>query len=353
MTVQIDSSKPVMVTGATGYVAGYIVKRLLEEGLTVHATVRDPENKQKLAHLDDLAAELPGNIHYFKADLLDPEAFFSPMKDCELVFHTASPFTSDIKDPQRELIDPALRGTENVLRTASKTPSVKRVVDTSSCAAIYSDATECALGPDGMLTEDMWNTSSSLNYQPYSFSKVLAERRAWELHGEQNQWELITINPSLVMGPPLNPSHVTSDSFMIMKQLVDGTAKMGAPKLGMGIVDVRDVAEAHYRAGFTPEAHGRYITSGHNTNFLDLGKSLLNKYGDKYPLPKRALPKWLVMLVGPMMNKQLTREFIRKNVDVEWKADTSKIKRELNMKFRPLKETMEDMMQALVEAGEV
>ncbi|MFT6211884.1 MAG: dihydroflavonol-4-reductase, partial [Bacteroidia bacterium] len=63
----IDKSTPVLVTGATGYVAGWLVKKLLEEGLTVHAAVRNPENKSKLAHLDELAANATGNIKYFKA----------------------------------------------------------------------------------------------------------------------------------------------------------------------------------------------------------------------------------------------------------------------------------------------
>lgn len=342
-----------MVTGATGYVAGWLVKRLLEEGITVHATVRNPEDSRKLAHLDKLAAELPGTIRYFKADLLDDAAFDAPMEGCELVYHTASPFISNYKDPQRELIDPALRGTENVLNAVNRSQTIKKVVVTSSCAAIYSDAVDCAKGPNGTLTEDMWNTVSNLGYQPYSYSKVLAERRAWEMAQAQSEWELVTINPSLVMGPALNPKTVTSESFELVKQLVDGTAKMGAPKLGMGLVDVRDAAEAHFRAGFTPNANGRYITSGHDTNFLELGLALRDKYADKYPLPKSALPKWLVMMVGPMMNKQLTRRFIRDNVNVEWKADNSKIKRDLKMEFKPLKSTMEDMLASLIEAGKV
>ena len=125
--------------------------------------------------------------------------------------------------------------------------------------------------------------------------------------------------------------------------------KMGAPKIGVGIVDVRDVAETHYRAGFTPEAKGRYITSAHETDFLEMGTVLLAKYGNKFPLPKKALPKWLLMLVGPMANKLFTRRFIRNNVNIPWKADNSKIKKELGMSFRSLKETMEDSFQVLID----
>ncbi|MCB9205699.1 MAG: NAD-dependent epimerase/dehydratase family protein, partial [Flavobacteriales bacterium] len=120
----IDRSKPVMVTGATGYVAGWLVKKLLEEGLTVHAAVRDPKNKTKLAHLDELAANSAGSIKYFKADLLQPGSYAEAMEGCELIYHTASPYTLTVNNPQKELIDPALKGTQNVLSQASETPSV-------------------------------------------------------------------------------------------------------------------------------------------------------------------------------------------------------------------------------------
>lgn len=346
---KIDNTKPVMVTGATGYVAGWLVKRLLEEGMTVHAAVRNPDNKEKLAHLDKIASGSKGSIKYFKSDLLDRGSYAEAMKGCELVYHTASPFTLDIKDPQKDLIDPAVKGTENVLESANQTPSVKRVVVTSSCAAIYTDAIDSHSAPGGMLTEKVWNETSSLEYQPYSYSKTLAEKRAWEMAEGQKQWDLVTINPAMVLGPFLNAQLNTSESLEILKQLGDGTMKMGAPRMGIGLVDVRDVADAHFEAGFNPKAKGRYMTYGYSTSFLDMGLALLPKYGDKYPLPKKALPKWLLMLVGPMTNKLFTRKFIKNNVNVEWKADNSKIKNELGIKFRPMKETMEDSFQVLID----
>ncbi len=346
---QIDKTKPVLVTGATGYVAGWLVKKLLEEGLTVHAAVRDPENKTKTAHLDKIAAQTSGSIQYFKSDLLAEGSYTEAMKDCELVFHTASPFVTDVKDPQKDLIDPAVKGTQNVLETANKTSSVRRVVVTSSCAAIYTDAIDCQKAPGGILTEEVWNTTASLKHQPYSYSKTLAEKKAWQIFEDQSQWDLVTINPSLVMGPPLNLKATTSESFSILKQLGDGTMKMGAPKIGLGLVDVRDVAEAHFKAGFTPTAKGRYITSGHDTDFVEMGKVLLPKFGNKFPLPKKALPKWLLMIIGPITNKLFTRKFVRNNVNIPWKADHSKIKKELGVTFRPMKETMEESFQCLVD----
>lgn len=345
---EIDASKPVMVTGATGYVAGWLVKKLLEEGLHVHAAVRQPENKQKTAHLDRIAEQSAGKITYFKADLLEPGSYHSAMQGCELVYHTASPFTVVVDDPKRDLIDPAVKGTENVLQSAMNTPAVKRVVVTSSCAAMYTDAIDCQHTPKGMLTEDVWNTTASLDYQPYSYSKTLAEKKAWEM-AEQADWDLTVINPSMIMGPPLNPKGTTSESFRILKQMGDGTLRTGAPKLGMGLVDVRDVAEAHFRAGFYPSAQGRYITSAHNTNLFEAAQTLVPRFGSDYPIPKNAAPKWLLMLIGPMINKALTRKYVRRNINVEWKADNSKIREELDMQFRPMRETMEEAFQVLVD----
>lgn len=347
--MQVDKSKPVLVTGATGFVAGWLVKKLLDEGITIHAAVRNPDKAEKHAHLDAIANNSPGTIKYFKSDLLDEGSYAEAMEGCELVYHTASPFILEVKDPQKDLIDPAVKGTANVLNQASKTPSVKRVVVTSSCAAIYTDAIDCQKGPDGALTEEMWNTTSSLEYQPYSYSKTLAEQKAWEIAKTQGQWDLVTINPSFVMGPALNAGSITSESYNILKQLGDGTMKAGVPKMGAGVIDVRDLGEAHFRAGFTPKASGRYITSAHNTNFLEMAMTMVPKYGSKYPIPKKALPKWLLVLIGPMVNKAFSRKFIRNNVNVEWKADNSKIKKELGMKFRPLEETMNDSFQVLID----
>lgn len=346
----IDRKSPVLVTGANGYVASWLVKRLLEEGINVHAAVRNPDDKEKLAHLNSIANKSKGSITYFKTDLLSPGSYDEAMKGCQLVYHTASPFSTVVNDPQKELIDPALLGTSNVLESANKCDTVERVVLTSSCAAIYSDAIECKSLPNGKFTEDQWNTTSSLDYQPYSYSKTLAERKAWEMAEAQNNWDLVTINPSLVMGPPLNAAATTSESLSLLTQMGDGTFKSGAPKLGIGLVDVRDVAEAHFQAGYRPEAKGRYLTSAHNTNFYEMAQSLLPKYGKKYPLPKSAAPKWLLMLIGPFVNKSLSRKFIRNNVNVEWKADNSKIKEELNLHFKPLQKTMEDSFEALIEA---
>ncbi|WP_282153263.1 NAD-dependent epimerase/dehydratase family protein [Ruegeria atlantica] len=143
----IGTSKPVMVIGATGFVAGWIVKDLLEAGAIVHARVRNPDNTDKVEHLLDIARAAPAQLRLFKADLLTLASYAEAMEGCGVTFHTASPFTIYVKDPQNELIDPAVNGTRNVLGQANKTESV-------------------------------WNVSSSIDHNAYSYSKTLAEKKA-------------------------------------------------------------------------------------------------------------------------------------------------------------------------------
>lgn len=346
---QIDRTKPVLVTGATGYVAGWLVKKLLDEGLTVHAAVRNPEDKKKLKALDDLAEQSAGTLKFFKSDLLEQGSYAEAMQGCELVFHTASPFTLHVQNPQLELIEPALKGTRNVLEQANLTPSVKRVVLTSSVAAIFGDNADLINTANGSFTEADWNTSSSEKHGAYLYSKTLAEREAWEISRHQSQWDLVVVNPSLVLGPAINPHGATSESFSIIRQMGDGTLKAGVPDMGWGVVDVRDVAEAHYQAGFVPGANGRYLTSGHNSTFLELALVLLRNFGDSYPIPRRLLPKWLIWLVGPLLNKAMTRKYVSRNVGYPWKGDNNKSTRELGIHYRPLEVTVGDMFQQLID----
>lgn len=344
----IPTDRPVLVTGATGYVAGWVVRRLVEAGVTVHAAVRDPHDTTKVAHLQAMADAGPGAVRFFAADLLQPGSYAAAMAGCSVVFHTASPFTTRVRDAQRELIEPALLGTRNVLEEAARTPSVGRVVLTSSCAAIYTDAADCADAPGGVLTEAVWNTTASLAYQPYSYSKTLAEQDAWRLAQAQSRWTLVVVNPSLVIGPATNP-RPTSESFEIVRQIGDGTLRLGAPRAGFGVVDVRDLTQAHLAAAFLPDAEGRHIVSGHDTDLLALGRALLPQFGDRFPLPRRALPKWLVWLAAPMSG--LTRRFVARNVDHAWHADNRKSRTALGMVYRPLAESMNDMFAQMVQAG--
>ncbi|PIE27951.1 MAG: diaminohydroxyphosphoribosylaminopyrimidine deaminase [Micrococcales bacterium] len=346
--LDIDTTAPALVSGATGYLAGWIVKGLLDAGVTVHAAVRDPGNEAKVAHLKRLGDQAPGELRLFSADLLEPGSYAEAMAGCAYVFHTASPFIRSFEDPQTELVDPAVKGTTSVLTTANETPSVCRIVLTSSVAAIYSDAADCAFAPGGVLTEDVWNTRSTLTHEPYSLSKTLAEKAAWQIAGAQDRWRLVVINPALVIGPALNDAP-TSASFTIVQQLGDGTMKLGVPRVSVPLVDVRDVARAHLAAAYLPTAQGRHIVRAVDTDVFEMTKTLREEYASTYPLPKRAIPKALVWLLAPSIG--LERDFVKLNVGHPIRLDNSKSVRRLGMTYRPVAESMQDMFAQMIQWG--
>nr|WP_255633324.1 NAD-dependent epimerase/dehydratase family protein [Demequina sp. TTPB684] len=343
--IDVDSARPALVTGATGYVAGWIVKALLDAGATVHAAVRNPDDAAKVAHLTAAAEAAPGALKLFAGDLTEPGSYADAMAGCGVVFHTASPFSRKVKDPQRDLVEPAVGGTRDVLETASATASVSRVVVTSSCAAIYTDAAECAAAPGGTLTEDIWNTTASLDYEPYNLSKTEAEREAWRIADAQDRWRLVVINPSLVIGPSLQP-RPTSESFAIMRQLIGGQMRFGAPRVALGVVDVRDLARAHLAAGFLPDAAGRHIVSGHSTHTLEMGTTLREHFGSALPLPRNAMPKWFLWLIAPALG--ISRRYVAGNVNHTFVADNSKSLQALGVTYRPLKESLVDMVEQML-----
>ncbi|MFG3044949.1 NAD-dependent epimerase/dehydratase family protein [Streptomyces sp. NPDC048241] len=228
----VDTSAPVLVTGASGYVAGWIVRALLDAGVTVHAAVRDPGDAKKVGHLLAAADASPGTLRLFASDLLREGSYAEAMRGCRTVLHTASPFVRSVRDPQRDLVDPAVQGTRNVLRTAGEVGGVERVVLTSSVAAMIGDAKDVLALPGRTVTEECWNTTSSLTREPYSYSKTLAELEAWRIAQEQNRWRLVTVNPGLVIGPALN-SAPTSESFTIARQMAGGRMRLGAPRIAL------------------------------------------------------------------------------------------------------------------------
>lgn len=343
----IDPAAPVLVTGGSGYIASWIVRYLLEDGRQVRATVRNPDKPTGLEHLRKLAADHPGQLTLHRADLLDQGSFGAAMEGCQLVIHTASPFLlGTIRDPERELIRPALEGTRNVLSSVNQTESVRRVVLTSSVVAIYGDNVDMK-GKD-CFTEADWNTTSTVGHQPYSYSKTVAERAAWAIQQEQQRWDLVTIHPSLVLGPSLTTASA-SGSMTTMQHFVDMSMATGAPALKMGIVDVRDVARAHIAAGFTPAAHDRYIADSEVVSMLGLSRALRAHFGPRLSFPTRELPKFMIKLVAPVAG--LTRRYVDLNVGWPLRFDSSRTRTELGITFRPAAESVVEHFQQMIDDG--
>ena len=339
---------PITVTGATGYVAGHVVHQLLERGATVHATVRDPSNEKKVGHLKKMGEELPGTLKLFKADLLVDGDFAEAIAGNEIVIHTASPFlVGKIKDPQKTLIDPALKGTRNVLNTVNATDTVKRVVLTSSVVAIFGDTTECA-AKGGILTEEHWNETSSIDHAPYNYSKRLAEEEAWKMCKAQDRWNMVTINPGFVMGPSLT-SRNDSASIDFLLSLINGKFAAGMMEFYTAWVDVRDVAFAHVEGAIREDAEGRHILSCEEIGVMEVVAGLREDVGSKLKLPKRQVPKFMGYLFGPLLG--FSWKHVARNIGIPLKMDNTRSIERLGVKYKPLRITMKDHVEQLIRDG--
>ncbi len=348
--MEITSKVPIVVTGASGYIASWIVKQLLEQGHTVHATVRNPERAESTQHLQRAAQGARGKLVLFKADLLKPGSFDAATQGSEIVIHTASPFLiGKVADPEASLVRPAVDGTSNVLDSVERNPSVKRVVLTSSVASIYGDAAELAEQQGQVFTEANWNTTSSVQHNPYPYSKVRAEREALERSERQARWDLVCINPGFVFGPSLT-AH--SDSYSIETLLRFGRGKYltGVPKLHFGCVDVRDVAAAHIRAALTPQASGRYIVSASELWMSDIARALRAKFSGQFRIPTRELSKAIVWLFGPL-SAGISRKYVDLNVGLPVRFDNSKSIRELGLDYRSPEVAIVEQFQQLIDDG--
>ncbi|KGT48572.1 MULTISPECIES: aldehyde reductase [Acinetobacter] len=346
-----ESQSPVLVTGASGYIASWVIEKLLKLGHTVHATVRNLNKTSSYQHLQKIAAASPGELKLFQANLLEASSFDEAMQGCEIVFHMASPFVvTNYKDAVKDIIEPAVFGTENVLASANKTESVKRVVLTSSIAATYGDAIDIKQTENNCFDESHWNTTSSESHQSYPYSKVAAERKAWQMAEAQNRWELVCINPALVFGKSLTPN-TQSGSVEVLQQFANGMTLLGVPPMWNGVVDVQDVAEAHIRAAFNPDAHGRYIICAETMSLLEMGKILREAFGSKFPFPRNQLPKAAFKLFGPFAG--FSREFVEKNMGIPIYFNAQKSKDELGMEYRPVKESLVEHFQQLLDDGVV
>ncbi|KAH8697965.1 hypothetical protein BGW36DRAFT_379753 [Talaromyces proteolyticus] len=344
-----------LVTGASGFIASHVVQQLLKKGEQVHATVRSTKNKKKIKHLLDMQERWPGKLTLFEADLLAAGSFEAPMRDCSVVYHIASPFFIEnrIHDGQKEVVEPALKGTQHVLDSVQKCETVKVVVLTSSVAAIFGDNADVLEMKNKTLSSEYFNTTSTVNYNAYPYSKVVAEKEAWRIYKEQTsppRWKLVTINPGLVLGPSLSPTS-ESGSLSLLDQLLRGQLFLGVPDMWFAIVDVREVATAHIQAAECPDSHGRYILADSKTHgFVELAR-ILRSITQSSRIPKNKIPNALVHICGPML--RLSQKWLRLNLSIPFDIDNRPSLDQLKIVYRPLEETLADHYRSWKSAHSV
>lgn len=328
--------KLVCVTGANGFIGAQIVRGLLERGYRVRGTVRSVSNPKKSEHL----TSLPGaneQLELVEAQLLEEGSYDNAVSGCDAVIHTASPYVVNVKDPQRDLVDPALKGTLNVLESSLRATSVQRVVLTSSMAAITDEP------PDRVLSESDWNEKSSLSRNPYYYSKTLAEKAAWEfVEQHKPDFDLVVINPFLVIGPSLSPGLNVSNA--IFADLLKGEYPV-IMNLAWGMVDVRDVSLAHILAMETPDATGRYLCAGETITLREV-VDLLKKNGyEDYKLPKMGMDNALGNVMVKLMSyaqPKGTGAYLRSHIGRMPRFDNTKIRTDLGLTFRDARQSILD-----------
>ncbi|MFF7052915.1 NAD-dependent epimerase/dehydratase family protein [Streptomyces griseorubiginosus] len=336
----------VLVTGGSGFVGSHLVRRLLERGYEVHATVRSLANPAKVRPLRDMQDEFPGALSLFEADLLQEGSFDAGMAGCRVVFHVASPFfmPEKIKDGRKDMVDPALTGTRNVLAGIERTPSVERLVFTSTVGAVFGDYSDVRDMEGRILSERYFNTSSTVENNPYHYAKTVAERAAWDAEAAQSRWRMVSVNPGLILGPSLTPAS-ESGSLFLLEELFKGYFFYGAPDFSFTTVDVRDVADAHIAAAEKPDAKGRYILAARTmTSFHEMSRVIRARYPRDRRLPRTALPHWPVRILGPAFG--LTQDYIRKHLGIRFEVDNSRSVNELGLVYRPVEETVLDHYEA-------
>lgn len=345
----LNRDAPVLVTGASGYIASWIIRYLLEEGFTVHGTVRQFVDKQRIEPLQAIAQDTPGKLRLFEANLLRHGDYQVPMQGCQVVIHTASPFLAGrVRKPQRDVVDPILEGISNVLLSVEETPSVQRVVFTSSLATVFCDTKEVLDRPKGFFTEADWNIRADINYHPFKFAKTVAERQAWKMAGAQDRWDLVVINPGLALGPALHRrQHSASIDFFL--GFLRGRYRFGMPDLSFGFVDVRDLAMAHVQAAMNPAASGRHILVNEVHHMQDIARILREAYPRKFFLPNQVWSGWISYLLAPFLG--ISWAYLRENQRYHPAFDNSYSIEDLGADYRPFQDTILDQSEQVLRDG--
>ena len=335
----------VLVTGASGYIAAHVCHQLLQKGYKVRGTVRDPNNEQKCKPLRELCPDAKYPIELVKADLMDKECWIDAVKGCHFVCHVASPFPPGAPKNEDEVIKPAVEGTINVLEACAKSGTVKRVVLTSSAAAICNGF---RWKTGRTYTEKDWTDVSTA--QPYEKSKTLAEKAAWdfvEKLPDDQKFEFTVINPVLVLGPILQGSMCTSMEVPVRLLLRQMPA---LPKLNFPIIDVRDLAAGHIAALTSDKAVGhRHIMCGENMWYGEIAKVYADEFKPQgYRIPTMVVPNWIVRIMA-LADPGL--RLIVHSLSQVGTFDTSQCDEHLSIHTRPVRETVIDMAYSVIERG--
>lgn len=331
---------PVLVSGASGYIAGFAIKQLLAEGWQVRGTIRNLARADEVrGWLGVTANELP----LFAADLMSDAGWAEAAAGCTHMLHIASPIPAAAPKHDDELVVPARDGALRALK-AARTAGIARVVMTSSTAAV-------TYGKDAIdrpFNESDWTDETHPDTYAYVRSKTIAERAARDwMAANGGGMEFVTINPGMVLGPVLGRDFSTS--LEAVKKLLEGSMP-GLPRLGFPVVDVRDVADAHVKALTHPGIDGeRFLVAGPFLWLEDFARILKARLGPQArKVPTMKLPGFLVRLSALF---DPTVRMVLPELGRARAVDSSHVAAVLGVRLRPAEDSIVDTARSLLETG--
>ena len=337
-------SGAVLVTGASGYIGSHVVANLLSKGMKVRATVRDSSDPERVGHLESLPVSDGGGLEIVEMDLLDIESVRRAVSGCQSVIHTAAVVVLKSKRAQEEIVDPSVVGTRNILDAIDGSSTVRNLVHTSSTAAIRPSSWE-----DGQtLTTDTWADDATIEENPYGLAKYSAEKivRDWHSSNESSV-RMVTINPCVVLGPPLSKRHLRgSPSFLMM--LLRREIPFVIP-MHISIVDVRDVAEAHVRALTMGEDAGRYLVVSGQMWWKEIARAIKAE-NPTLRVPTRQIPYSLSLIVS-MFHPRVSLSWARMHLGKRLFWDSSPAQRDLGMSWREPRDSVLETIPPILENG--
>jgi len=335
----ISAPAKILVTGASGYVATWYTKALLDKGFNVVGTVRSDAKGKYLVDLYE--KEYPGRFSYaIVTDIVEEGVFDDVIKlGFDGVAHAASPGSLDVADADL-VVKPAINGTISILESIKRFgPTVKRVVLTSSIASMWEPKTGSY-----KYTKADWNEKAIKAYKSggatgmvaYEASKTLAERSAWEFVNKGDVgFDLVAINPAFMFGPFI--MDVASITPLTTSSLISTAARSEMPAEARSSyfnswADVRDNAEVHAQLFLKEEVAGeRVVVSSGGFSWQDILDGLNVK--PAFPNTPIGTPK------------------SKKDSEYPLSYDTSLARKLLGREFTTLEKSARDTAAQFVEKG--
>jgi dihydroflavonol-4-reductase len=364
----MEVAERVLVTGCCGYIGAWTTHALLRAGFDVRGTSREPEYARRL-HEEVFARNEASDsererLEIVHAELLEADSWTGLADGCSVVVHIACPVMTDAGAPRHAMFEPAVAGTENVVREAARAGGVRRFVQLSSIVTLLDHHRPASAGVgDERVGPQSWNETANPDRDPYAHAKVIGERRARALVGELlPNADFASVLPGPVIGPPIAGDRVAASIDKTMAPLLGGQLKTGSVDLWLGVVDVRDVAAACAAVVALPAerlvelgARSRFICVAQPVNRLQQLADMIRADFPEYSriLPKSALPlpNWLLLAVMRFMVTPEAYSYTRAMLGRNVAYDTSLSEAVLGMRWHDARQSVFDTVRWLRERG--